>query len=77
MSGLFAPRMPKVSATPAVQAQSPIPPSDRSDAETQALAAEQRARFTRRRGRAYTMLSGGSATGGMSASRMLGAVART
>jgi hypothetical protein len=77
MSGLFFPKPAKVDTTPAVQAQSPIAPADRSSEDAASLAAEQRNRFTRRKGRAYTMLSGGNTTGGTSASRMLGAVART
>lgn len=76
MSGLFAPR-PQAPVTPGVQAQSPIAPAGRSSDDVAALTAEQRSRFTRRKGRAYSMLSGGSTTGGTSAARMLGAVART
>lgn len=76
MSGLFFPK-PQAPVQPGVQAQSPIAPAGRSSDDVSALAAEQRARFTRRKGRAYNMLSGGSATGGTSAARMLGAVART
>ncbi len=73
---LFAPKIPKA-VTPQVQAQSPVPPAERSSSEVAALTAEQRSRFTRRRGRAYADLSGGGATGGMSAGRTLGAMART
>lgn len=76
MSGVLFPKaqaLPK----PSVQAQSPTPPTERSSAEVAALSAEQRARYTRRKGRAYSDLSGGGATGGVSASRTLGAVART
>ena len=76
MSGVLFPKaqaLPK----PNVQAQSPTPPSPRSDADVASMSAEQRARFTRRRGRAWSDLSGGGATGGVSASRTLGAVART
>lgn len=77
MSGLFFPK-PQAPVTPGVQAQSPIAPAARSSDDVAALAAEQRNRFTRRKGRAYNMLSGGGATGGTSAgARMLGAVART
>lgn len=77
MSGLFFPKPQKIDTTPVIQAQSPIAPADRSSADVASLAAEQRGRFTRRKGRAYNMLSGGGATGGTSAARMLGAVART
>lgn len=78
---LFAPKTkPVQSSIPAVLAQAPIPAASRSDSETAALAAEQAKRFTRRRGRAYSVLSnpaGDGGSGGASASRMLGAVART
>jgi len=53
------------------------PPPERTDEETAALAAEQRSKFARQ-GRAFTMLTGGQGAGtGMSASRFLGASART
>lgn len=76
---LFAPRTRPVQTTPAVAAQSPIPVAARSDSETAALAAEQARRFTRRRGRAYNVLStpANDNAGSSGASRMLGAVART
>lgn len=54
------------------------PPPERSDPETAALAESQRARFGRGGGRASTMLTGGSGTGGgQSAVRFLGGAART
>lgn len=59
---------------PEVQYPDPPPPApERSDAETQSMAAAQREKFFKRRGRASTMLTGGTGTdGGMSAARYLG-----
>lgn len=63
---------------PAVRYPDPLPPTpERTDAETAALADEQRGQFARR-GRAATMLTGGAGTeGGTSAVRFLGGAART
>lgn len=81
MAGLFgigAKEETKPSIVPEVKAQAPVDPPRRSSEETASLAAEQTERFTRRRGRAFSMLTGGSGTGGgISAGRMLGSTART
>lgn len=64
---------------PPVRYPDPLPPPpDRSDAETAALAEQQRAGFFKRGGRAMTMLTGGAGTeGGTAAVRFLGSAART
>lgn len=64
---------------PEIRYPDPLPPApDRSDAQTQALAEQQRSQFFRRGGRAATMLTGGTGTeGGSGAIRFLGAAART
>lgn len=49
------------------------PPPERSDAETEALAEQQRSQFARRGGRAATILTGGLGTEqGSAAVRLLG-----
>jgi len=64
--------------TPDVRVPEPLPPPpERTDAETAALAEEQRL-AAQRRGRVATMLTGGrGAEGGSSAVRFLGGAART
>lgn len=64
---------------PEVRYPDPLPPPpERTDADTSALAEEQRAKFFRKGGRASTMLTGGSGTeGGTSAIRFLGGASRT
>lgn len=77
---LFSPRRSAgiTASAPQVQAQNPVETPSRSASETAALAAEQTRRYTRRRGRASSILSNPESTsGGMSAARMLGSVART
>lgn len=78
MSGLLFPK-PQAIKNPMtdIQAQAPIPVAERSGSELAALSAEQRARFTRRKGRAYSDLSGGVGAGPIRVSRTLGSVART
>lgn len=65
--------------TPTVVTPEPPPPApERSNDETATLAAEQRAKFNKRGGRGFTMLTGGQGAGsGMSAMRFLGGAART
>lgn len=53
------------------------PPPERSDAETAALAEEQRKRLNPGQGRASTYLTGGGIDAGSSAVRYLGGSART
>lgn len=80
MSGIFGGGRTKATTTPTdtTTANTPVAPAGRSDAETASLAAEQVARYTRRRGRAFSQLTGGAGTtGGMSVARTLGSVART
>ncbi len=61
--------------TPKVETPNPLPPPpERSDGETAALAAEQRAKANK--GRAYTMLTGGQGVSS-TAVRFLGGAART
>jgi hypothetical protein len=64
---------------PQVRYPDPLPPPpERSDAQTQELAAEQRAALFRRGGRASTILTGGQGVdGGSTAARFLGSAART
>lgn len=74
MAALFSkPKMPEV------RAPDPLPPPpERSSDETVALAEAQRAELAKRRGRAATMLTGGSgASGGSAAISFLGGAART
>lgn len=63
---------------PPVRYPDPLPPPpERSDADTQALAEQQRQKFFRG-SRANTMLTGGEGTGGgSSAIRFLGGAAKT
>lgn len=81
MAGFFGSAEPanKVkSIVPDVKALALPEPPRRSSEETASLAAQQTDRFTRRKGRAVTMLTGGEGTsGGVSVGRMLGSVART
>lgn len=80
MGFLFPEKQASKAADPvkAVTENPPVEPPRRSSAETASLAASQTERFTRRRGRAVSMLTGGSGTsGGMTARRMLGSVGRT
>lgn len=69
----------KKPSVPEVRYPDPLPPApERTDAETAALAEEQRARFASRRGRASTMLTGGGGVdGGSAAVQFLGGAART
>lgn len=64
---------------PPVQAVDPLPPPpERSDTETEALAAQQRRRFSRRAGRASTFLTAGrDLTSGSAAVRALGGAGGT
>lgn len=65
--------------TPAVVIPDPLPPApERSDAETENLAEEQRRRFSGAQGgRASTFLTAGGTTQGSSAVRFLGGAAAT
>lgn len=56
-----------------VQAAQPLTPSTRNDVDVASLAAFQQDRYTRRKGRALSMLTGTTATGGIGATRTLGA----
>jgi hypothetical protein len=74
MSGLFGG---STTTTASTVAASP-PAAERSDSQTTALADSQRANYAKRRGRAMTMLTGGSgADSTISAVRYLGGAART
>lgn len=74
MSSVFSTPKP----APLQPAPDPLPPApERTDAATESLAAEQRARHFRRGSRASTMLTGGlGASGENYASRTLGGAAR-
>lgn len=74
MSALFSkPKTPTV-----VVPDAPPPAPERSSDEVEQLAAEQRSKFSKRGGRAFTMLTGGQGAGsGTSAMRFLGGAART
>lgn len=81
MSGILFPKAttpkPVTSTSDAIQAQNPIAPAARSDLETASLANQQLLRSRRTKGKASAILAAPGASGGTSASRMLGSVART
>lgn len=74
MTALF--NKPKAAAPLPLPAPLP-PPPDRSDAQTQSLADEQRKRFSGSQGRASTFLTAGGTQQGSSAVRFLGGAAKT